>query len=237
MFLCGTLRFPSVFVLKIEMLHVFPGFCHGESRFLCQGCSGALSFSPFMDKRNLSSLAIAAIAMGMLAGCATEPPPPPPKPVPAKPAPPYTWNDTGAKGPPKIVVDVSRQRAYFYRGDVRVGETRCSTGKKGFDTQVGNYAVTQKDKNHLSNLYGNFVNEAGEIVKRDVDMSKMTVPDGCSFQGAKMPFYMRFTGGYGLHAGYVPSHPASHGCVRLPRVMAEHFFENAQVGTPVVVKE
>jgi len=193
-----------------------------------------------MEKRNISSLAVTLTVIGMLAGCATKPPVPPPKPVPAKatPAPPpYTWNDAAGKGAPKIVVDVSKQRAYFYRGEVRVGETRCSTGKKGFDTQVGTFAVTQKDKNHLSNLYGTFVNGTGSVVKRDVDMSKMKVPEGCSFQGAKMPFYMRFTGGYGLHAGYVPDYPASHGCVRLPRVMAEHFFENVQVGTPVIVQQ
>lgn len=179
-------------------------------------------------------------SIGVLAGCATKPPPPAPapptKPAPSKPVDTYTWNDTG-KGAPKIVVDVSEQHAYFYRGDVRVGDTRCSTGKKGFDTQVGTYTVTQKDKNHLSNLYGSFVNAAGNIVKRDVDTSKTKVPEGCSFKGAKMPFYMRFTGGYGLHAGYVPNYPASHGCVRLPRVMAEHFYENVQVGTPVIVRQ
>ena len=188
-----------------------------------------------MQKRNFSHLTLAAVSSAVLGGCATKPPPP--TPTPAKPAPLYTWNDTAAKGEPKIVVDVSKQRAYFFRGDVQVGETRCSTGKKGFGTQVGTFAVTQKDKNHLSNLYGTFVNEAGDVVKRDVDTSKMPVPDGCSFQGAKMPFYMRFTGGYGLHAGHVPNYPASHGCVRLPRVMAEHFYENVQVGTPVIVKE
>ncbi len=190
-----------------------------------------------MEKREIKSLAIAIIALCGLAGCATKPPPPPKPAAPAKPAPSYTWEDKGAKGSPKIVVDVSEQRAYFYRGDVRVGDTRCSTGKKGFDTQVGTFSVTQKDKNHLSNLYGSFVDEAGETVKRDVDTSKMKVPEGCSFKGAKMPFYMRFTGGYGLHAGYVPNYPASHGCVRLPRVMAEHFFENVQVGTPVIVQK
>lgn len=190
-----------------------------------------------MEKRNLSSLILATVAMGVLAGCATKPPPPPPKPTPSKPAPPYTWNDTGAKGPPSIVVNLSKQRAYFYRGTVCIGDTRCSTGKKSFPTVVGSFKVTQKNRNHVSNLYGSFVNEAGEVVQRDVDMSKMQVPDGCAFQGAKMPFYMRFTGGYGLHAGHVPSYPASHGCVRLPRVMAEHFFQNSQVGTPVTVSE
>lgn len=187
-----------------------------------------------MEKRNLSSLILASTAICMLAGCATKPPPPPP--TPAKPAPLYTWNDTIAEGDPSIVVNVSKQRAYFYRGTVCVGDTRCSTGKKGFATQLGSYKVTQKDKNHVSNLYGNFVNEEGVVIQRDVDMSKMQVPDGCAFQGAKMPFFMRFVGGYGLHSGNVPNYPASHGCVRLPRVMAERFFQNSRVGTPVTVE-
>ena len=194
-----------------------------------------------MRKRNLSSLILSAASAAMLAGCATKTPAPPPTPpTPVKPAPappPYTWNETGAKGPARVVIDVSKQRAYFYRGPAVIGETRCSTGKKGFATVCGNYQVTQKDKNHVSNLYGSFVNKGGGIVRRDVDMSKMKVPEGCMFQGAKMPFYMRFNAGYGLHAGYVPDYPASHGCVRLPKVMAEHLFQNSEVGTPVIVHE
>lgn len=194
-----------------------------------------------MRKRNLSSLILSAASAAMLAGCATKTPAPPPTPpTPVKPAPappPYTWNETGAKGPARVVIDVSKQRAYFYRGPAVIGETRCSTGKKGFATVCGNYQVTQKDKNHVSNLYGSFVNKGGGIVRRDVDMSKMKVPEGCMFQGAKMPFYMRFNAGYGLHAGYVPDYPASHGCVRLPKVMAEHLFQNSEVGTPVIVRE
>lgn len=189
-----------------------------------------------MENKSFISLIFAAIATGFLGGCVTKPPPPPPPP-PAKPSPLYTWDDSGAKGPSRIVVDVSQQRAYFYRGETCVGETRCSTGKKGFETVSGNYQVTQKNKDHVSNLYGNFVNGSGEIVKRDVDMSKMKVPDGCTFKGAKMPFFMRFTSGYGLHAGRVPDYPASHGCVRLPRTMAQRFFENSTVGTPVEVRE
>ncbi len=195
-----------------------------------------------MEKQRLCSLIAVGFAVSTLAGCATRQPPTPPpvpqKPVPAKPAPPtYTWNHEGAKGPAKIVVDLSEQRAYFYRGEAKIGETKCSTGKKGFETQTGQFAVTQKDKNHMSNLYGSFVGSGGNVVKRDVDTSKMKTPAGCSFQGAKMPFYLRFTGGYGLHAGHVPDYPASHGCVRLPRAMAERFFENAQVGTPVIVQQ
>lgn len=187
-----------------------------------------------MERKDISSLLLATAVIGIFSGCATKPPPPP---TPQKPKPPYTWNDEGAKGEPRIVVDLSEQRAYFYRGDTCVGDTKCSTGKRGFSTVTGNFKVTQKNMNHVSNLYGKFVNEGGDVVRSDVDTSKMPVPDGCSFVGAKMPYYMRFTGGYGLHAGYVPNYPASHGCVRLPRVMAEHFFKNASVGTPVTVQE
>lgn len=205
----------------------------GPAGILCDHRDGPLGSERFMESRSIKHQIIALASVALLAGCATKPPPPPPPPTPK---PPYTWNEVEAKGPTQIVVDTSEQRAYFYRGSTVVGETKCSTGKKGFETPCGEYKVTQKNKNHVSNLYGNFVNEAGEIVRRDVDMSKMKVPDGCVFQGAKMPYYMRFTGGYGLHAGVVPSHPASHGCVRLPRIMAERFFENSQVGTPVVVR-
>ena len=36
--------------------------------------------------------------------------------------------------------------------------------------------------------------------------------------------------------GYVPPFAASHGCIRLPQGMAEKFYNNAPVGTPVVVR-
>ena len=52
-----------------------------------------------------------------------------------------------------------------------------------------------------------------------------------------MPYFMRFNGGYGMHAGYVPKFRASHGCIRLPARMARHFFENAPDDTPVIVRE
>jgi len=38
-----------------------------------------------------------------------------------------------------------------------------------------------------------------------------------------------------MHAGYLPGYPASHGCVRLPREMAGHFYNNVSLGTPVDV--
>ena len=51
-----------------------------------------------------------------------------------------------------------------------------------------------------------------------------------------MPYAMFFTGSYAMHQGYVPPFAASHGCIRLPKGMAEHFFDASPEGTPVVVK-
>ena len=51
-----------------------------------------------------------------------------------------------------------------------------------------------------------------------------------------MPFYMRLTdGGVGLHAGFIPGYPASHGCVRLPYGMARELFQHVESGTPVEI--
>ena len=186
-------------------------------------------------------------AFAMLTGCAYIQPPAPPLPKkeqkkePAaadKPEPKASWwDDSGASGAKSIVIHLSEQRACFYMGEKLVGESRISTGRKGFETPPGSYTVIQKDKAHVSNLYGDFVNAEGGVVKKNVDISKMQPPEGATFRGAKMRYFLRFTGGYGMHAGYVPSYRASHGCIRMPGAMAEHFFQAADYGTPVTVKE
>lgn len=184
---------------------------------------------------------LAAIGCVLLAvvGCEEIPQKPAPKnPAATQPAPPKSyWVGDGVAGKSSIVISLEEQHGYFYKGDQLVGETNISTGRKGFETPPGSYKVIQKDKNHVSNLYGKFVDAEGNVVKENADMSKDPVPEGATFEGAKMPFFMRITGGYGLHAGYVPRHRASHGCIRLPRSAAEHFFNAAEIGTPVTVKE
>ena len=50
-----------------------------------------------------------------------------------------------------------------------------------------------------------------------------------------MPYFMRIVGGIGMHAGYLPGYPASHGCIRMPEFMAENFFNSVSVGTPVTI--
>jgi len=147
------------------------------------------------------------------------------------------WHGDNSAGPAKIVVHVGEQRAYFYKGHRLVGESTVSTGKRGFDTPPGRYRVTEKDKNHVSSEFGDYINNRGEVVKSNIDVRKDAQPKGTHFDGARMPYFMRFNGGYGMHAGYVPQFRASHGCIRLPPRMARHFFENAPDDTPVIVKE
>ncbi|HEX4667647.1 MAG TPA: L,D-transpeptidase [Chthoniobacterales bacterium] len=150
-----------------------------------------------------------------------------------------SWRDhPSIKGRPKILVNLSTQQAFFYRGKILIGKTNISSGRREFETPPGKYRVIQKDANHVSSEYGAYVSRrSGRIVQRDVNARKDPCPKGAVFVGASMPYFMRFTGGYGMHAGYVPRYRASHGCIRMPEKMARRFFEAAKVGTRVEVIE
>lgn len=147
------------------------------------------------------------------------------------------WDDEGASGPPRIVVHIGEQKAYFYKGKRLVGESTVSTGKPGFSTPPGNYSVLSKSPDHVSTLFGDYIDDYGNVVMSNIDSRKDKRPPGTHFDGAEMPYAMFFRGGYAMHQGYVPPFAASHGCIRLPSGMASRFYENAPVGTPVKVTE
>jgi len=145
------------------------------------------------------------------------------------------WRGDGVSGSPAITIDLGAQKARFYKGGQLVGETPISSGNAQHPTPRGSFSVIQKDRDHRSNLYGAFCDASGIIVVENVDVTRDHAPAGTHFMGAKMPYYMRFSGGSGLHSGYLPGFPDSHGCVRLPDDMARIFYENAHEGTPVRV--
>jgi len=147
------------------------------------------------------------------------------------------WDDSGAHGDPKIVVHISEQKAYFFKGKRVVGESTVSTGKRGFGTPPGHYSVISKDKNHFSSEFGDYIDSQGNIVVQNIDVRKDRCPKGAHFDPAKMPYCMHFNGGYAMHQGYVPPFAASHGCIRLPEGFADKFYNNAPVGTPVIVRD
>jgi lipoprotein-anchoring transpeptidase ErfK/SrfK len=147
------------------------------------------------------------------------------------------WKSNDVPGSPKIVVNLSEQRAYFYKGKRVIGESTVSSGKPGFSTPPGHYRIISKDRNHVSSEFGDYVDDSGKVVKSNVDSRYDSQPPGTHFDGAQMPYCMHFNGGYAMHEGYVPRYAASHGCIRLPKGMAEHFFDASREGTPVIVKD
>ena len=145
------------------------------------------------------------------------------------------WDGDNLGGKPSVKISLSEQRAYFYKGGMLVGISQLSTGREGKNTPSGHYSIINKDRNHVSSMYGDFVDAQGNVVQPNVAASDPK-PPGAHFKGAPMPYYMQIAPGFGLHAGYLPGYPASHGCIRMPEFMAENFFKSVSTGTPVTIQ-
>ena len=133
-----------------------------------------------------------------------------------------------------VEIDLEQQLAYLIYDNEVVLTSPISSGRQGFQTKRGRFKVIQKERRHYSNLYGKIVDARGRTIVADAD-ADMRVPRGAKFVAAPMPYFIRFNGAEGLHAGYLPGYPASHGCVRLPERNAIAFFNAVEVGTPVTV--
>ena len=121
----------------------------------------------------------------------------------------YVWRDVPeSAGRERVVVSLSDQRAYLYRGDALMAVATVSSGTDSNPTPTGIFAVLNKKPMHRSKKYEN----------------------------APMPF-AQFIDQYGvaLHAGHNPGRPASHGCVRLPASFAKKLFAVTDLGTPVYI--
>jgi lipoprotein-anchoring transpeptidase ErfK/SrfK len=146
------------------------------------------------------------------------------------------WDGDNYQGSPSIVIDLSDQKAYFYKSGQLVGVSAISSGDVGHSTPCGQFKIIQKDQWHKSNLYGDYIDSAGNILKTNIDVNKDPKPPGAIFDGSKMHHFMRFNGGIGMHEGFLPGYPASHGCVRMPAFMAQKYFNHVTVGVPVTVR-
>ena len=145
------------------------------------------------------------------------------------------WDGDGVPGAPRIRISLSEQRAYFFKGGQLVGVSVLSTGREGYGTPTGSFKIIQKNRDHKSNLYGDYVDRNGFVLQKDIDVKKDPKPPGAIFDGASMPYFMRIVGGVGMHEGFLPGYAASHGCIRMPGFMAEAFFNNVSLGTPVTI--
>ena len=135
-----------------------------------------------------------------------------------------------------VVVSLPKQRAYLMTGEQIVIESPISSGKRGHTSPTGHLQVLEKDPNHHSSLYGDFVDSSGRIVRAGVSARIDAAPSGTHFTGAAMKWFMRLTeDGVGMHIGILPGYPASHGCIRMPPDGAKLFYDHVKVGTPVDV--
>jgi lipoprotein-anchoring transpeptidase ErfK/SrfK len=109
----------------------------------------------------------------------------------------------------EIDVALSEQTVVLLKDGVPVVHGRISTGRKGFDTPPGHYLVTDKERKRMSSLYK-----------------------------VAMPYFLRLSfSEYGIHQGYNPGRPASHGCIRVGREeVARDLFLETPIGTLVTIQ-
>ncbi|HET6409175.1 MAG TPA: L,D-transpeptidase family protein [Chthoniobacteraceae bacterium] len=137
-----------------------------------------------------------------------------------------------------VVVSLSQQRAFLkIRGTDSVYiDTPISSGKRAGSTPTGNFTVLEKDADHRSSIYGDFVDRRGRVVRSGVSLKVDSAPAGTRYLGAPMKFFCRITwSGVGMHVGILPGYPASHGCIRLPSDIAPLIYQKVKIGTPVTV--
>src|SRR5688500_14457650 len=120
----------------------------------------------------------------------------------------YVWRDIKATGDPRVIISLSDQLAYLYRGDSLVAVATVSTGTAKNPTPTGIFPILAKKPMHRSVKYDN----------------------------APMPFMQRLDSyGIAMHAGVNPGRPASHGCIRLPAKFAAKLYNVTKLGSEVMI--
>lgn len=170
---------------------------------------------------------------------------PPPKPVgelvsPRQDAPRVSARlmDRATSDATRVIVSLSKQRVYLMLGDEVVIDAPISSGKRGHPTPRGSFRISEKEENHFSSLYGNFVDATGRIVRAGISARIDSAPSGTHYVGAPMRYFCRLTDeGVGMHIGILPGYAASHGCIRLPENIAPLIYSKVRVGTSVRVED
>ncbi len=133
-----------------------------------------------------------------------------------------------------VIISLTEQTAYLIEDGRVAFVSPIASGKEGWGTPIGSFRVISKDLNHKSGNFGLIGDSYGRIVNPNATPGSY-VPPGCHYMPAPMPYFIEFRKYVGMHAGYLPGYPASHGCVRMPRDLAAEFFARVQIGTPVKV--
>lgn len=121
----------------------------------------------------------------------------------------FVWRDIPeSAGAERVVISLTDQMAYIYRGETLMAATTISSGRDEKPTPTGIFSVLNKMPMYRSKKYDN----------------------------APMPYAEFFEPhGIALHSGFVGREPNSHGCVHLPAVFAKKLYSVTPVGTPVYI--
>ncbi len=120
----------------------------------------------------------------------------------------HYWDESGAPdGPLLITVDLAAQTLSVFRGGHEIGTAAILFGADDKPTPLGTFPITQKDADHVSNLYG-----------------------------SPMPYMLRLTNtGISIHGTSVADGYMTHGCIGVPTPFAEKLFAAVKLGDKVVV--
>src|SRR4030088_1732334 len=113
-----------------------------------------------------------------------------------------------AKGPLQIIISIADQRVSLYDNGVLIARSSVSTGIRRHPTPLGVFSVISKQRWHRSNIYS----------------------------AAPMSYMLRITwSAVVLHAGVVPGHPTTPGCIRVKNDFAIRLWHPTKRGTRVII--
>lgn len=121
----------------------------------------------------------------------------------------HYWDESGApaRGPVVVTVDLQAQTVSVFRAGYEIGTAVIVYGSDRTPTPTGVFPITQKDANHVSNIYG-----------------------------APMPYMLRMTtDGISIHGSKVGNGWVTHGCVGVPTAFAKKIFGVVRLGDKVIV--
>ena len=123
----------------------------------------------------------------------------------------WHWDESGAPatGATVITVDLTANVLSVFRDGYEIGATAVLTGIGDKPTPLGVFPITQKNKDHVSNLYD-----------------------------APMPYMQRLTNdGVAIHGTRVENGYVTHGCIGVPDDFAKKLFGATRLGDKVIVTD
>lgn len=120
----------------------------------------------------------------------------------------YVWDDAGIPdGRIIITVDLKAQTLSVFKGGYEIGAAVILYGADDKPSPLGAFPITEKDADHVSNLYD-----------------------------APMPYMLRLTNdGVAVHGSDVQWGNGTHGCIGVPTPFAKKLFGVAKLGDLVII--